>query len=129
MTKEEKIEKIKELVKEYNTRHFFTVGNEDNAGRADYYEFNSTEMVDQINADSNEPVTLDDMGFEPDTDYYELELYKYRKLCEVEKESIIDGDDASKFPDGDWYVLEADKQYITKDFNYFYKQATNVLNK
>lgn len=131
MTKEEKISEIKNLVNEYNEKHVLTYGNEDNAGKVDYYEFNSSDILEQMNADSNEPVTLEELGLEPDTYYYELELFKFRKLNEEERNAVKESnpENADNMPEGDWFVLEADKQYLTKDFNYFYKQAKNVLTK
>ena len=128
MTKEEKLEKIKELVSEYNERHKLTIGNTIDAGHVDFYTFNSTEIVEQANADSNEPTTVEEWGLEPDTDYYELEVYKFDEMNEVEVEAIKEKATGDT-PDTPWYVERHVKQYLSKDFNYFYKQALKVLEK
>ena len=126
MTKEEKIKKIESLVAEYNESHKLTIPKKEDAGKVDFYTFNSTEVLDKANADSNEHETCEDWGLEPDTDYYELEVYKYRELTDEEVEALKDGA-TGEVPPKPWYVLEHDKQYLSKDFNYFYKQATKVL--
>jgi hypothetical protein len=125
--KEEKIQKIEELVANYNERHKLTMENTENAGRADFYHFNSTDEVIKASADSNEPVTEADWGLEPDTEYFEVELYEYRELTDDEVESLkpsVEGE----IPEKPWYVMQHKKQYLSKDLNYFLKQITKVLS-
>lgn len=126
MTKEEKLEKINEMVSEYNERHKLTIDNTLDAGHVDFYQFNSTDVIEKVNADSNEPVTEEDWGLEPNTDYYELEVYQFEEMTEAEVEAIKENA-TGETPDTPWYVERHKKQYLSKDFNYFYKQVTKVL--
>jgi len=127
MTKEEKIEKIKEMVNGYNERHKLTIDNTDAAGRADFYQFNSTKATENASKESNEEVTPEDWGLEPDTEYFELEIYKWVEMGEDEVEAAKKNM-VGEIPDTPWFTSEHDRQYLSKDFNYFYKQATKVLS-
>lgn len=127
MTKEEKIQKIEEMVADYNERHKFTPENVENAGIADFFHFNSTEETKEASKDSNEEITPADWGLEPDTEYFELELYVYKELSEERIEELKKGY-SGETPPAPWYSMEHSKQYVSKDLNYFFKQVEKVLS-
>lgn len=126
MTKEEKIQKIEEMVADYNERHKLTPDNTENASQVDFFHFNSTEEAAEASKTSNEEVTPEDWGLEPDTEYFELEFYVYKEVPEEEVEEIKKTM-TGEIPDTPWFKAEHSKQYISKDFNYFMKQAEKAL--
>ena len=124
----DKISTIKKWVDEFNEAHLFSK-NPENAGLVKFNMFNSSDVVLKCNADSDpvDWITEQDMGWEPKTDYYELEVHKYRKCtedeidCEKATDIAIGYEVDEEYYQEPHYVLELQKHYLSKDLDYFFR--------